>query len=70
MSSSHIPELELLGGAVIRILAAYLLCYRAGTSCLASNRAAHFVARLSCRLMLLLACGREPDVGLCSTSRV
>src|SRR6202162_6539331 len=26
MTSSHIPALELLGGAVIRILAAYLLC--------------------------------------------
>ena len=30
MSSSHIPVLELLGGAVIRILAAYLLCYALG----------------------------------------
>ena len=30
MSSSHIPALELLGGAVIRILAAYLLCYALG----------------------------------------
>jgi beta-lactamase regulating signal transducer with metallopeptidase domain len=28
--SSHIPALELLGGAVIRILAAYLLCYALG----------------------------------------
>jgi beta-lactamase regulating signal transducer with metallopeptidase domain len=30
MNSSHIPALELLGGAVIRILAAYLLCYALG----------------------------------------
>jgi beta-lactamase regulating signal transducer with metallopeptidase domain len=30
MSSSHIPALEFLGGAVIRILAAYLLCYALG----------------------------------------
>jgi beta-lactamase regulating signal transducer with metallopeptidase domain len=30
MTSSHIPALELLGGAVIRILAAYLLCYALG----------------------------------------
>jgi beta-lactamase regulating signal transducer with metallopeptidase domain len=30
MSSSHIPVLDLLGGAVIRILAAYLLCYALG----------------------------------------
>jgi len=30
MSSSHIPALELLGGTVIRILAAYLLCFVLG----------------------------------------
>jgi len=30
MNSSHIPVLELLSGAVIRILAAYLLCYALG----------------------------------------
>ncbi len=30
MSSSHIPALELLSSAVIRILAAYLLCYALG----------------------------------------